>query len=125
VLSLRFAAGAVGSVAITWQPPSLPPTHGLSVVATEGTFDLELDPAFVLRGFSRGRPVMTGGPEDPFAQSLQCFLAAVRTGSPEEVYCTPRQAAGTLAVALATERSLASGLPVRVTTTEEARWLRS
>jgi predicted dehydrogenase len=47
-------------------------------------------------------------------RSIARFLEAVRGGDPGAVPCTPRDALGTLRVALACERALESGTVVSV-----------
>ena len=45
----------------------------------------------------------------PFERSVARFLEAVEAGDPARVFCAPRDALGTLATALACERSLLEG----------------
>ena len=45
----------------------------------------------------------------PFERAIARFVDAVEAGTPNAVFCTPRDAIGTLATALACERSLLEG----------------
>ncbi|HEY3613162.1 MAG TPA: hypothetical protein VGK92_05625, partial [Gaiellales bacterium] len=102
-------------------PEQHPPFHRLSVVSTDGSYELELDPVFALRGTRAGVAVSAGSPEAPFVAGLARFCRAVRAGDPHDVACGARAAAGSLATALACERALASGAPVDVDTTASSR----
>jgi predicted dehydrogenase len=113
-LTLEFASGALGAVHVAWTPAGHPGRHRLSVVSSDGGYELELDPAFALRGSRAGVAVVAGSPEAPFVAGLARFCRAVRAGAPNDVACDARDAAGSLATALACERSLASGAPVDV-----------
>jgi myo-inositol 2-dehydrogenase / D-chiro-inositol 1-dehydrogenase len=108
-LVLHHAGGALSTIAVGWTRQGLPGIYGVDVVATEATLLLTLDPEFSLRGVSKGQSVDARGSEHPFERSIARFLEAARTGDPERVFCTPRDAARTLAVANACERALASG----------------
>ena len=109
VLVLSFESGAVGSVVIAWTRDETPGIYALDVVAEEGTLSLALDPDFGLSGVSRGRPVSAAATEHPFERSVARFLEAARAGDPSLVFCTPGDAAATLAVAVACERALDTG----------------
>ncbi len=86
------------------------------VLATEATLQLTLDPEFSLRGVSRGREIQARGAEHPFTRTIARFLEAVRTADPSRVFCTPSDAALTLAVASACERALTTSESVPVLT---------
>jgi myo-inositol 2-dehydrogenase / D-chiro-inositol 1-dehydrogenase len=111
---LRFANGAVGSSTIAWTRDGLPGRYSLDVLADEASFHLELDPDFTLTGVSRGRAVDVRTSQHPIERGVRRFLDAARDGDPERVFCTPRDALGTLAAVLACERALASGGTVSV-----------
>jgi myo-inositol 2-dehydrogenase / D-chiro-inositol 1-dehydrogenase len=113
-LVLHFAAGAVGTISIAWTREGTPGYYSLDVVAEETTLALQLDPDFRLSGTSRGEPVATRAAQHPFERSLARFLEAVRTGDTSRVFCTPADAAGTLAVAEACRRALETGEVVSV-----------
>lgn len=113
-LVLHHASGAVSTIALAWTRQGLPGIYGIDVVATEATLQLTLDPEFTLRGVSRGRDVEAHSSEHPFDRSIGRFLEAARAGDSSRVFCTPRDALGTLAVANACERALASGETVGI-----------
>ncbi len=105
-LVLRFASGAIGTIVVAWTRAGQPRRYSLDVVASEATLQLELDPWFKLSGRVRDREVERGMGVHPFERSVVRFLEAARTGDQSLVFCTPRDALGTLATALACERSL-------------------
>jgi len=109
VLTLRLAGGAVATIALAWTRDGLPGRYSLDVVADEATLHLELDPWFKLTGRVRDRDVETTMHVHPFERSVTRFLEAVRERDPARVFCTPRDALGTLRIALACERSLLEG----------------
>jgi predicted dehydrogenase len=113
-LTLHLASGGLATLLVAWTRGSLPGLYTLDVLASEATLHLTLDPEFSLRGTSRGQTVEASSPEHPFERSVARFLDAVRTGDPGRVFCTPRDATGTLAVALACEAALVSGDTVAV-----------
>jgi predicted dehydrogenase len=113
-LLLQHTNGALSTVVVGWTRQGLPGIYGLDVVASEATLELKLDPEFALHGVSRGEPVEARGTQHPFQRSIDRFFDAVRNGDPALVFCTPRDAARTLAVANACERALASGETVSV-----------
>jgi predicted dehydrogenase len=108
-LVLRHAGGALTTIVVGWTRTGQPGLYSVDVVATEATLHLVLDPDFALRGVSRGRKVEARSATHPFERSIDRFLEAVKSGDRARVVCTPADAAGTLAVALACERALASG----------------
>jgi predicted dehydrogenase len=113
-LVLHHANGALATIVLAWTRQGLPGIYGVDVVASEATLRLALDPDFSLEGVSKGKPVEARGTVHPFERSIARFLEAARAGDKERVFCTPRDAAGTLAVANACERALASGETVSV-----------
>jgi myo-inositol 2-dehydrogenase / D-chiro-inositol 1-dehydrogenase len=113
-LVLRLATGGLATLLVAWTRGGLPALYTLDVLASEATLHLTLDPEFSLRGTSRGEQVEASSSQHPFERSVARFLDAVREGDPSRVFCTPRDAAGTLAVALACEAALASGGTVAV-----------
>lgn len=113
-LALHFAGGALGAIQVAWTRTGLDARFSLEVVAAEATLRLALDPDFALSGISKGRRVEAFARQPPFERTITRFLEAVRAGDPEHVFCTPADAAGTLAVALACEEALASGQTVAV-----------
>jgi predicted dehydrogenase len=113
-LVLHHANGALATIVLAWTRQGLPGIYGMDVVATEATLQLALDPEFALRGVSRGAPVEARSAQHPFERSIARFFEAAREGDKERVFCTPRDAARTLAVADACERALASGGTVSV-----------
>jgi myo-inositol 2-dehydrogenase/D-chiro-inositol 1-dehydrogenase len=113
-LVLHLASGALGTIVVGWTRQGQPGLYVVDVVATEATLHLTLDPEFSLRGVSNGQSVEARGIEHPFERTIARFLEAARTGDPARVFCTPADAARTLAVATACERALASGETVAV-----------
>jgi myo-inositol 2-dehydrogenase/D-chiro-inositol 1-dehydrogenase len=115
-LLLHFADGGLGVVQIAWTRDGLPGTYSLDVIGTDSVLHLELDPAFALRGRSDGRQIEATSRQHPHERSLARFIAAAREGKRDGVFCSPEDAAGTLAVAVAGEQALLSGGTVRVPT---------
>ena len=113
-LVLHLAGGGLATIVVGWTRDGQPGLYGADVVATESTLHLTLDPDFSLDGVSRGRTVRARSREHPFMRSIGRFFEAVHTGDPARVFCTPADAARTLAVAAACERALASGATVAV-----------
>jgi predicted dehydrogenase len=111
---LRFANGAVGSTSIAWTRDGLPGKYSLDVLGSESSLHLELDPDFALSGVSRGHEVRAKTAQHPIERSVARFLTAARDGDGASVFCTPRDAAGTLAVVVACEQALSSGATVAV-----------
>jgi myo-inositol 2-dehydrogenase/D-chiro-inositol 1-dehydrogenase len=114
LLVLHFAGGALGSVHVAWTREGLDARFALELVAAEATLQIALDPDFALSGTSRGRRVESAAQQHPFQRTIGRFVEAVRAGDPEAVFCTPTDAAGTLAVVLACEDALTSGETVIV-----------
>ena len=113
---LHLASGALATIVIAWTRPGQPGSYGLDIVASEATLRLALDPDFSLTGVSKGQPVNRHASFPPLERSMRCFLEAVRQRDPAAVVCTPRDAAGTLAVAIAAERALETSRAVAVET---------
>jgi myo-inositol 2-dehydrogenase / D-chiro-inositol 1-dehydrogenase len=115
-LVLHFVNGALGTITVAWTRNGLPGIYTVDVLATDATLQLTLDPEFSLRGVSRGREIQARGAEHPFTRTIARFLEAVRTADPSRVFCTPSDAALTLAVANACERALTTSESVPVLT---------
>ena len=113
-LLLHFASGAVGTIVVAWTRAGTPGVYALDVVAEEATLQLTLDPDFRLSGVSRGRRIVARTQQRPFERSVARFLEAAAGRDTPPVFCTPADAAGTLAVALACEQALAAGGSVEV-----------
>jgi myo-inositol 2-dehydrogenase/D-chiro-inositol 1-dehydrogenase len=113
-LVLHHVGGALATIVLAWTRRGLPGLYGVDVVASEATLQLTLDPEFSLRGVSRGREVEARSAQHPFERSIGRFLEAAGAGDAARVFCTPSDAARTLAVAAACERALASGETVAV-----------
>jgi myo-inositol 2-dehydrogenase / D-chiro-inositol 1-dehydrogenase len=113
-IALRFANGAVGSTSIAWTRDGLPGRYSLDVLGSESSLHLELDPDFTLSGVSRDRQVDVATKQHPIERSVVGFLDAARDGDGSRVFCTPADAAGTLAVVIACEEALASGGTISV-----------
>jgi predicted dehydrogenase len=114
VLTLRFASGALGSVLIAWTDAQDPPLYSLDVLGTDVALHLELDPVFQLEGVARGAAISETGQTDPRESTLGRFFDAVQLGDRGRVPCSPADALGTLAAAIACEQSLASGATTAV-----------
>lgn len=114
VIELRFASGALGTIALAWVAGAHPPAQSLRLVTAGTTYDLQLDPDFTLYDRRSADPV-AGSDEPPFVAQLRRFASAVRTRDPAGIACTARDAAGTVAVAAAIEAALAGATEVAVT----------
>jgi predicted dehydrogenase len=113
-LVLHFANGALGAIQIAWTRDGLPGKYSLDVLGSDASLHLELDPDFALRGVSRGHPVEATSKQHPFDRSVVRFIDAAREGNPHGIFCSPTDAAGTLAVAIACEEALVNGATVTV-----------
>jgi myo-inositol 2-dehydrogenase/D-chiro-inositol 1-dehydrogenase len=113
-LVLHFANGAIGTIQIAWTRDELPGSYSLDVLGSDSSLHLELDPSFTLSGRSGGRAVESAMTRHPHDRTVERFLDAARTGDPSAVFCTPADAAGTLAVAIACEEAVTSGGTVAV-----------
>jgi predicted dehydrogenase len=117
VATLHFRSGAIGSVAIAWTRERQPELYAMDVIASRATLSLELGPRdFRLTGNADGRPVSVRC-GDPFHRSIDRFLAAVRSGDGNRVFCTPHDALQTLRVVRSCERALADGVRVEIQAT--------
>lgn len=114
VLTMRFKGGGVGSVQVAWTREGITGTYSLDVLGSDAYLRLELDPEFALHGQSRGRQVEAKSRQHPLERSMARFLEAARDGNRDAVFCTPADAAGTLAAAVAGEEALVSGGTVAV-----------
>ncbi len=113
-ITLRFASGAVGSSSIAWTRDGLPGVYSLDLLATDASLRLDLDPRFTLSGVSRGREVAAATSEHPIERGVRRFLDAAAQGDRTRVFCTPADAAGTLAAILACEEAARTGGTVLV-----------
>src|SRR5947207_7236316 len=111
---LRFANGAIGSSSIAWTRDGLPGRYSLDVLGSDSALHLELDPHFTLSGVSGGRKVEATMAQHPIERSVEPFFSAAPEGDAASVFCTPRDAAGTLAAVVACEQALADGGTVAV-----------
>ncbi|MDQ6882984.1 MAG: Gfo/Idh/MocA family oxidoreductase [Candidatus Dormibacteraeota bacterium] len=114
VLTLRFAGGGIGSIQVAWTREGITGTYSLDVLGTHAYLRLALDPDFALHGESGGRPIEAKSRQHPLERSMARFLEAARIGDRTRVFCTPADAAGTLATAVACEEALVSGGTVAV-----------
>jgi myo-inositol 2-dehydrogenase/D-chiro-inositol 1-dehydrogenase len=112
VLVLHLANGGVATLVAAWTRAGLPGIYTLDILAEEATLTLTLDPEFSLHGRSGGRTVDARESTHPFQRSIARFLDAVHERNPARVFCTPAEAARTLAVAEACEQALSTGAPV-------------
>jgi myo-inositol 2-dehydrogenase / D-chiro-inositol 1-dehydrogenase len=113
-MMLHFANGGLGVIQVAWTRDGLPGTYSVDVLGSDSALHLELDPDFELRGQSHDRPVQARLRQHPVERSVERFLEAARAGDKTSVFCTPVDAAGTLAVAVACEEALSSGETVAV-----------
>lgn len=111
LLTLWFASGAVGTAQVSWAH------HGAAwdVLALTGAGPLlwQLGPER-LEGHAAAEPQPPPGPWHGFGgpswhAALSGFIAAARAGRPGAVGCTYRDAAGTLALALAAREAVRTG----------------
>jgi len=108
-LLFHFQSGALGSVHSVWSRDGQPELYATDVLANDATISLELGPeAYRISGLSGGRTLSNEFGE-PMLRSIDRFLEVARSGDTSRIFCTPQDAVRTLAVALACERSLASG----------------
>jgi myo-inositol 2-dehydrogenase/D-chiro-inositol 1-dehydrogenase len=114
-ITLAFENGAVGTATIAWPRDGLPDAYTLDVLGSDSSLHLELDPDFTLTGVSAGRAIHATSGMHPLERGVRRFLAAAGGGA-EPVFCTPREAAGTLATVLACEEALSTGDTVPVET---------
>ncbi len=108
-MTLRFASGALGTVLLAWTRQGQPGSYSLDVLAPAATLRIKLDPAFTLSGQVGDHRIKETMKVHPFERSVARFFEAVEAGTPDAVFCTPRDAIGTLATALACELSLLDG----------------
>jgi myo-inositol 2-dehydrogenase / D-chiro-inositol 1-dehydrogenase len=113
-IMLEMTSGALATIVVAWTRPGQPGSYGLDIVASEATLRLALDPDFRLTGVTNGQPVERRAGSHPFERSMRRFLGAVSELDPAAVVCTPRDAARTLAVAIAAERALETSRAVAV-----------
>ena len=84
------------------------------MLGSGSSLHLELDPDFTLTGVSRGAAIHATTTQHPIERGVERFLAAARDGDPARVFCTPRDAFGTLAAVVACEEALAASAAVAV-----------
>lgn len=113
---LHFANGGLGVVQVAWTKDGLPGTYSLDVHASDASLHLQLDPDFALQGKTDGHSVEAASRQHPAERTLRRFIEAARDGKRDRVFCSPADAAGTLAVTVACEDALSSGETVRVPT---------
>jgi predicted dehydrogenase len=127
LITLRFASGAIGHIEGSWAFPAGNFRTSIELAGTEGLLAHDSDQAKPLEvqyhaGAAPASPPALGNPapisDDPYFQEFQHALDAIESGSPFLV--TPDDALAALRVALAAIESLRTGMPVDVTTFEEA-----
>jgi predicted dehydrogenase len=109
LLTLRFASGALGTIAVVWTGADVPELFELDVFAESASLRMDLDPRFEVSGHVDGQRVSMTVAAHPLRRSVARFLDAVRAGDPSLPFCSPADARQTLEIALACERSLAEG----------------
>jgi hypothetical protein len=105
-----------GSIHVGWTAEGSPSLYTLDVLAADATLALDLAGAPSLRGRARGQALAAADTVDARLRTHERFFAAVERGDPAAVPCTPRDALGTLAVAIACESAIATGREVGVGT---------
>jgi predicted dehydrogenase len=113
-LILRFRSGGIGAIHVGWTTEGSPSVYTLDVLAADATMALVLGRVPALSGRSGGAAVEAADTVDARLRTHERFFAAVERGDPAAVACTPRDAFGTLAVALACEAAIATGREVAV-----------
>jgi myo-inositol 2-dehydrogenase/D-chiro-inositol 1-dehydrogenase len=111
---LRFGGGGLGVVALGWTEAQDPAVYSLDVMAGDVALRLDLDPEFRLHGRARGAEVDATAADDPRRSSVARFIEAVAGGGQAAIPCSPEDALGTLRVALAAERAVATGASIDV-----------
>jgi predicted dehydrogenase len=112
--TLRFGDGGIGAIHVGWTAEGSASVYTLDVLSADATLALDLAGAPSLRGRARGQAVDAADAVDARLRTHERFFAAVERGDPAAVACTPRDALGTLAVALACEEAIATGAEVSV-----------
>jgi myo-inositol 2-dehydrogenase / D-chiro-inositol 1-dehydrogenase len=113
-LALRFRDGGIGAIHVGWTAEGSPSVYTLDVLAADATLALDLAGAPSLTGRARGKGVAAADTVDARLHTHERFFAAVERADPAAVACTPRDALGTLAVALACESAIGTGREVSV-----------
>jgi myo-inositol 2-dehydrogenase / D-chiro-inositol 1-dehydrogenase len=113
-LELAYESGASGAIHVAWLRSGMRGIYDLTIAASDALLTLTLDPDFSLTGSSRDHELHEREDRRPALAAMIRFLDAARGGQPDARLCRPADAATTLAVALACERSLESGHPVAV-----------
>jgi myo-inositol 2-dehydrogenase / D-chiro-inositol 1-dehydrogenase len=115
-VALRFRDGGIGAIHVGWTAEGSPSVYTLDVLAADATLALDLGRAPSLTGRAQGQAVAGADTVDARLRTHERFFAAVERGDPAAVACTPRDALGTLAVALACEEAIATGREAHVGT---------
>jgi len=110
-VALRFANGAVGTVASTCIL-NLPYTVGIHLIAQDLVVELHGD----LKVIEPGHTEVFTARENPMMLQAQAFIDAVKTGSRSGIRSSYEDAVRTLAVTLACNASAATGQPARIAT---------
>ncbi len=113
-VELAYDGGARGAIHIAWLRSEIPGMYDMTIAASEALLTLTLDPQFTLSGVSRGHRIQQREDRPPAIAAMDLFLESLHSPDHPRRLCAPRDAAATLAVALACERSLRSGCPVEV-----------
>jgi myo-inositol 2-dehydrogenase/D-chiro-inositol 1-dehydrogenase len=113
-ITLRFRSGALGAIQVAWLAPGLPTSWALDIVADRASYHISLDPHFSLTGMADGTAIQRKMVKPPTEANIARFIAAVRSVDPSAVYCTLDEGARTLAVSLACEAALATGMTVNL-----------
>lgn len=111
IVSLRFASGAIGSVTST-SCTAVPDGFALELTGRDLYLRLALD--LELSGLVGGKKIAYSGTESGYFRQIEQFIAAVRQHDQRLVRSSYADAAQSLALTLAADRSLRSGRPEMV-----------
>ncbi len=93
-LQFHFASGALGAVYSVWSRAGQPGVYTMDVLAGETTMSVDL---------------RSSAYADPFMRSIERFVEVIGSGDRSRIFCPPRDAMQTLAVAIACGQALESG----------------
>jgi predicted dehydrogenase len=113
-ITLRFRSGALGAIQVAWLARGLPTSWALDIVADRASYHISLDPNFSLTGMADGKAIQRKVIKPPSEANIAQFIDAVRAFDPSSVHCTLDEGARTLAVSLACETALDTGMTVNV-----------
>ncbi len=110
-MTVKFASGAVGTISNTCLLKGFGYTVGLRVVTPEVVVEVD---GGQFRAVQAGREEIIKGGNNPYAEEDKVFIQAVQTGDGSAIRSPYRDAARSLAVSLAANRSAETGAPVKL-----------